>query len=285
MKPAAFAYIRAETAEEVATALHEHGSEASIIAGGQSLVPMLNMRLAKPAALIDIMGVKAFASIASEANTIVFLAGVRQAAAMARATLPQELPLLSAALPWVGHLQTRSRGTICGSVAHADPSAEIPLCLVALEGEVRLRSRRKARRVPAEAFFTGMMATDKQDEEFIEAVAYPRRRSGTGYAFAEIGRRHGDFAIVACAAVVDAKRMRLAIGGVADRPTARDFPILNGSALDDALNALAWDLGAGDDVHATARYRRDLVRQLGRKVLEEALHAAVEGPEPLSSAF
>ena len=88
--------------------------------------------------------------------------------------------------------------------------------------------------------------------------------------FTEVGRRHGDFAMVACAAVVDAARMRLAIGGVADRPTARDFPLLDGSALDDALNGFAWELGAGDDVHATARYRRDLVRRLGRKVLEEA---------------
>ena len=93
---------------------------------------------------------------------------------------------------------------------------------------------------------------------------------GEGYAFAEVGRRHGDFAIVACAAVVDGKRMRLAVAGVGDRPTARDFPLLDGSALDDALNDFAWALGAGDDVHATARYRRDLVRKLGRKVLQEA---------------
>jgi 2-furoyl-CoA dehydrogenase FAD binding subunit len=155
-------------------------------------------------------------------------------------------------------------------VAHADPSAEIPLCLVALEGEVRLRTKRKARRVPAENFFAGMMLTDKADDEFIEAVAYPKRRPGAGYAFAEVGRRHGDFAIVACAAVVDAGRMRLAVSGVTDRPTARDFPLLDGPALDDALNEFAWSLGAGDDVHATARYRRDLVRKLGRNVLEEA---------------
>jgi 2-furoyl-CoA dehydrogenase FAD binding subunit len=141
---------------------------------------------------------------------------------------------------------------------------------VALKGEIRLRSKRKSRKVPAESFFTGMMVTDKGDDEFIEAVAYPARRPGSGYAFAEVGRRHGDFAIVACAAVVDGKRMRLAVGGVADRPTARDFPVLAGSALDDALNAFAWELGAGDDVHGTARYRRDLVRKLGRQVLMEA---------------
>jgi 2-furoyl-CoA dehydrogenase FAD binding subunit len=270
MKPAAFDYIRAETVDEITSALHQHGAEARVLAGGQSLVAMLNMRLAKPAVLVDVMRVKALAAISMEGNSIVIPAGVRQAATLARPSLKEETPLLAAALPWVGHLQTRSRGTICGSVAHADPSAEIPLCLVALEGEVRLRARRKGRRVPAETFFTGMMATDKADNEWIEAVAFPKRRPGTGYAFKEIARRHGDFAIVACAAVVDAARMRLAIAGVADRPTARDFPILEGTALDDALNAFAWELGAGDDVHATARYRRDLVRTIGRQVLVEA---------------
>lgn len=270
MKPAAFDYIRAETVDEITSTLHEYGGEARVIAGGQSLIAMLNMRLARPAVLVDVMRAKALAAISVEANAIVIPAGVRQGATMARPSLAEELPLLAAALPWVGHLQTRSRGTICGSIAHADPSAEIPLCLVALEGEVRLRARRKGRRVPAESFFTGMMATDKRDDEFVEAAAYPKRRPGTGYAFAEVGRRHGDFAIVACAAVVDAERMRLAVAGVADRPTARNFPVLQGTALDDALNAFAWELGAGDDVHATARYRRELVRKLGRKVLEEA---------------
>ncbi len=267
MKPAAFDYIRAETLDEVTSALHERGADARVIAGGQSLVAMLNMRLAKPSALVDVMRVKALAETRIETNAVVVPAGVRQAATMARPDLKDEVPLLAAALPWVGHLQTRSRGTVCGSVAHADPSAEIPLCLVALEGEVRLRARRRSRRVPAEAFFTGMMATDRGDDELIEAVAFPRRRPGAGYAFAEVARRHGDFAIVACAAVVDSERMRLAVAGVADRPTARDFPILDGAALDDALNAFAWELGAGDDVHATARYRRELVRRLGRKVL------------------
>ncbi len=269
MKPAPFDYIRAETEDEVLAALHAHGADARIIAGGQTLVPMLSMRLARPTMLIDVMRIPALASIDDERDAIVFQAAVRQQAALARPTLAREVPLLAAALPWVGHYQTRARGTICGSVAHADPSAEIPLCLIALGGEIRLRARRRHRRVPAETFFTGMMVTDRHDDELISSVKFPKRRTGTGYAFAEFGRRHGDFAIVACAAVVDARSMRLAVAGVADRPTARDFPILGGAALDDALNQFAWDLDAGDDVHATARYRRDLVRRLGRQVLEE----------------
>lgn len=270
MKPAAFDYVRAATLDEALEALHQNGSEARVIAGGQSLLPMLAMRLAKPALLVDIMRIPALAEAPAERDQLVVPAAMRQAALLARPGLADEVPLLAAALPHVGHAQTRARGTVCGVAAHADPSAEIPLCLVALEGEIRLRTRRKGRRVPAEAFFSGMMMTERADDELVEAVAFPRRRPGTGYAFAEMSRRHGDYAIVACAAVVDERRMRLTVGAVADRPVARDLPHLEGSALDDALNSFAWELGAGDDVHATARYRRDLVRGLGRKVLEEA---------------
>jgi 2-furoyl-CoA dehydrogenase FAD binding subunit len=274
MKPAPFDYLRAASLDEALDALRQHGPEARIIAGGQSLMPMLNMRLTKPAVLVDVMRIAPLKEPRREKDALVIPAGVRQAILLDRPGLARDLPLLATALPWVGHLQTRARGTLCGSVAHADPSAEIPLCLVALQGEVHLRSRRKARRVAAQDFFVGMMVTDRADDEMIEAIAYPLRRDGTGTAFAEVGRRHGDYALVACAAVVDDTRMRLAIGGVADRPTARDFPHLTGSALDDALNTFAWDLGAGDDLHATARYRRDLVRSLGRRVLEEAARAA-----------
>jgi 2-furoyl-CoA dehydrogenase FAD binding subunit len=123
--------------------------------------------------------------------------------------------------------------------------------------------------VAAEDFFAGMMATTRADEEMIEAVSFPADQSRC--AFREVARRHGDFAIVACAAVATADGVRLAVGGVADMPTARDFPRLDGSALDDALNAFAYDLDARDDVHATARYRRDLVRMIGRDLVREVL--------------
>jgi 2-furoyl-CoA dehydrogenase FAD binding subunit len=197
-------------------------------------------------------------------------AAVRQRELERQVDLVSRQPLLAAALPWVGHAQTRSRGTVCGSVAHADPSAELPLILIALGGDIEMKSRRRSRRVPAEAFFTGMMATDRRDDELIEAVRFPAARAGTGYGFREIGRRHGDFAIVACAAVVDSRTARLAVGGVADRPLARELPLPDDPALDEALDALAWDLDARDDLHATAAYRRQLVRRLGRQTLEEA---------------
>ena len=270
MKPPAFDYVRAGSLDEALSSLSEHGVDARVIAGGQSLLPMLTMRLAKPAVLVDVMRLPELAKVSTAGDAIVVPAAVRQGAMLARPSLAEEQPLLAAALPWVGHYQTRAQGTLCGSVAHADPSAEIPLCLIVLGGEVRLRTKRRSRRVEADEFFTGMMTTGRGDDELIEAIAFPKRRADTGYAFAEFGRRHGDYAIVACAAVADKQGLRLGVAGVADRPALRRWPLLEGSAVDDALNELAWELDARDDVHATGRFRRDLVRRLGRQVVQEA---------------
>ncbi len=269
MKPAAFDYLRAEHLDEVLDVLGREGGDARIIAGGQSLMAMMNMRLAKPRTLIDIMHLPELARIERKGGTITVGAGVRQASLLAWPELGRTLQLAALALPWTGHVQTRSRGTVCGSIAHADPSAELPLVLQALGGEVHLRSARQRRRLAAKDFFAGMMATARADDELIEAVTFPVVQKRC--AFREVARRHGDFAIVACAAVETADGVRLAVGGVADMPAARDFPDLDGSALDDALNGFAWELDARDDVHATARYRRDLVRMIGRDLVREVL--------------
>ncbi len=270
MKPARFDYIRAADLAEAHNALAEFGNDARVIAGGQTLMPMLSMRLVRPKVVVDIMHLPALRGIETSGEAIRIGAGVRQAELLAWPGLAEHLPLLKAALPWVGHAQTRSRGTVCGSAAHADPSAEIPLCLLALDATIELSSRRGNRRVAAADFFTGMMTTSRAERELIEAVHIPVRQPGAGYAFKEFGRRHGDFAIVACAATVTADRVRLAVGGVADRPALRDLGALEGKLLDDALDAFAWTLDARDDFHATARYRRELVRQMGRETIEEA---------------
>ena len=270
MKPAHFDYVRAESLDEALEVLHQDGPDARILAGGQTLLPLVNMRMARPRVLIDIMRLPELNRLECSDGMIRVGAAVCQSALEQRVGLAADQPLLAAALPWVGHAQTRSRGTVCGSVAHADPSAELPLVLVALGGEVETRSQRHARRIAAEKFLTGMMTTDLRDDELIEAVRFPLRRAGAGYAFREIGRRHGDFAIVACAAMVDAQTARLTVGGLADRPVARALPLPHDPALDDALDAFAWDLDARDDLHATAAYRRQLVRRLGRQTLEEA---------------
>jgi len=270
MKPAPFDYLRVEHIDEALEALRKEGGDARIIAGGQSLMPMLAMRLARPKLLVDIMHVDAMRRIDDDGRTLHIGAAVRQAKLERHPGLAGRQPLLAGALAWVGHAQTRARGTICGSIAHADPSAELPLSLMTLGGSVHLRTRKKRRALAAHEFFAGMMATAKTDDEMIEAVSFPTVLPGTGYAFNEVGRRHGDFAIVACAAVVHANKAMLGIGGVADVPTVRALPLPDAPDFTDALNQYAWDLDARDDLHATARYRRDLIRQLGRRTIEEA---------------
>lgn len=269
MKPAPFDYIRAAIAAEAIEAVHQAGSDARVLAGGQSLLPMLSMRLARPRVLVDIMHVPEWRGIDDTGTALRIGAAVRQATLERTADLARRQPLLSAVLPLLGHAQTRSCGTVCGSIAHADPSAELPLLLVVLGGTVHLRGRRRRRDIAAAAFFTGMMATARADDELIEAVSIPTARAGTGYAFREIALRHGDFAIVGCAAVADANGIRLAVAGVADRPTALDLTP-DATGWDDALDAFARALDARDDLHATARYRRELVRRVGRAVIEEA---------------
>jgi 2-furoyl-CoA dehydrogenase FAD binding subunit len=270
VKPPAFDYVRAETLDEALEVLRQDGADARILAGGQTLVPMLSMRMARPRVLVDIMRLPELSRVERSEGMIRVGAAVRQRTLEQWTDLALQQPLLATTIPWIGHAQTRNRGTVCGSVAHADPSAELPLVLVALGGEVEVRSQRHARRIAAESFFIGMMTTDLRDDELIEAVRFPAARAGAGYAFREIGRRHGDFAIVACAAEVDARTARLAVGGVADRPRTRELPLPDDPGLDDALDAFACDLDARDDLHATAAYRRQLVRKLGRQTLEEA---------------
>jgi 2-furoyl-CoA dehydrogenase FAD binding subunit len=270
MKPPPFDYLRPQTVEEGLAALADHGEEARVLAGGQSLMAILNMRLTAPALLVDIGRLPTLDRIAVEGDRLVVGAAVTQAALEHWPGLAERAPLLAAALPWVGHLQTRNRGTVCGSIAHADPSAELPLCLAALGGEVVLLSARARRSVPAEQFFAGVLTTVCRADELIEAVRFPLKRSHTGYAFRELGLRHGDFAICAVAAMAEGDDVRIGVGGVADRPVVREFGALGDDGLDDALNEFAWDLGAVDDAHATAAYRRGLVRGLGRQAIEEA---------------
>jgi 2-furoyl-CoA dehydrogenase FAD binding subunit len=266
MKPAPFDYLRAETLEEAHAALAAEGSDAAVIAGGQSLVPLLSMRMARPAVVVDIMHVAGLGAIAVENDAIRVGASVRQAALLAWPELAQQQPLLAQAMPWIGHWQTRARGTVCGSIALADPSAELPLVLAALGGSVTLSSAGGRRTVAADEFFIGLMSTARRDDELIEAALFPCRRPGEGFAFREFARRHGDFAIVACAAVATDKTVRLAVGGVADRPVVRDFDDVS----DEALAGFADELDARDDLHATAEYRRNLVRRLGLATIEEA---------------
>lgn len=271
MKPAAFDYQRIESADEACAVLAQMGEDARILAGGQSLMTVLNMRLAQPLRLLDISRCAPLQQLRTERGALQVGAAVTQAALEWRPGLAQELPLLQLALPHISHFQVRNRGTVAGSIAHADPSAELPLCLLALQGEVLLKSARASRRVAAEDFFTGMLHTTRRADELVQAVSFPLAQPGQGFGFEEFSVRHGDFAVCAVAAVADDQRLRIAVGGVADRPVARNFPLLQGDALADALNDFAWQLQARDEPQASAALRRQLVRQLGRRVAEQAL--------------
>lgn len=270
MKPAAFDYIRAASVEEAAEVMAKFGARARLMAGGQSLMPLLNFRLVEPEVVVDISSIGSLNSIRIDDDSVEIGAAVTQSELLDWPKLKQELPLLALALPCVGHFQTRNRGTVCGSIAHSDPSSELPLCLAILDAEVELRSTHGTRRLKASAFQTGMLSTAKTPEEIVVAARFPRRKPGEGYAFREIARRHGDFAIVALAARATASGVLLGVGGVADRPAVRDLGGADGAALAEALNTFAWEMGGNDDIHATASYRRELVRRLGPKVIEEA---------------
>jgi 2-furoyl-CoA dehydrogenase FAD binding subunit len=270
MKPAQFDYLRAASVQEALSHLATYGDRARIMAGGQTLMPMLNFRLVEPELIIDISAIATLAHIRVAGPWIEVGAAVTQSALLAWPGLARELPLVAAALPWVGHFQTRNRGTVCGSLAHADPSSELPLALAVLGGQVDLASQHGTRTLPAHEFQIGMLTTARAPDELITTARFPRAKKGEGYAFREVARRHGDFAIVSLAALATSKDVALGVGGVAGSPAVRTFGTLTGTQLDDALNAFAWAMGGHDDVHATARYRRDLVRMLGRQVIEEA---------------
>ena len=273
MKPAAFDYLRVDTSDEAVAALAERGEDARILAGGQSLMAVLNMRLAQPSLLIDISRSRDLANMRIEKSALHIGAAVTQSQVETRADLAKEVPLLALAFPYISHFQIRNRGTVAGSIAHADPSAELPLCLLALEGELVLRKPRARRVVKAVDFFTGMLLTARLADEFLEEVRFPIARPGTGYGFKEFAMRHGDFAVCAVAAIAHDSGLRIAVGGVADRPTAVNLPQLTGSALEDALNELAWSLDAKDEPQASALLRRQLVRTLGLQAVLQATTA------------
>jgi 2-furoyl-CoA dehydrogenase FAD binding subunit len=278
MKPRPFDYVRPDTVEEAVAILAEHGDEARILAGGQTLLAMLNLRVVEPAILVDITRIPELAAIREidghdGGGKIEVGAAVTQNRLMAWPALAQKLPLLAAALPFVGHFQTRNKGTVCGSVAHADPTSEIPLSLAVLEGEVVLRSSRGTRILAADDFQQGMLATAREPDELITAVRFPVIAGGVG--FREVARRHGDFAIVAVAAVVeDAGSIRIGVAGMADRPAVRRIKADGPSGISDAIERLAWQLEGYEDVHASARMRRDLLRGIAPAVIEEAKQCA-----------
>jgi 2-furoyl-CoA dehydrogenase FAD binding subunit len=266
MKPRPFDYAQPDAAEEAVALLAEYGDDARVLAGGQSLVPMLNLRLIDPQVLIDISRIQELDAIRDLGGKIEIGAAVTQNKLLAWPQLKQKLPLVAAALPYVGHFQTRNKGTVCGSIAHADPSSELPLALAVSGGEVVLRSARGERVVPVAEFQQDMLTTARAADELIVAVRFPVM-TGQGVGFHEIARRHGDFAIIAVAAAVEKdKTIRVGVGGMAGKPMVRK---LNGDAVN-AVGEWAEELEGYEDLHASAALRRDLFRKLGPHVIAQA---------------
>ncbi|HYH22896.1 MAG TPA: FAD binding domain-containing protein [Azospirillum sp.] len=289
MKPAAFEYCRPDTVAEAVALLTEFDGEASVLSGGMSLGPMLNMRLVRPQAVVDIKHLRSLEGIEVRSGEVWTGGLVRQADALKSETLARTVPLLALALPFVGHFQTRNRGTLGGSVAHADPSAELPLCLATLGGQVELGGRRRRRRVAARDFFLGTFTTSREPAELLTGLLWPRREPRTGYAFDEMAHRHGDFAIVAVAAAATVtpdgrvERLSVGLGGVEDRPMVGDTgAFLGHPATPDTATAVAEALAERcdpmTDMKASADYRRALVRELTGRTVARAFDQARREP-------
>jgi len=290
MKPAPFDYVRPATLAE-ACELLAGDEDARLIAGGQTLVPMLAMRLARPAKLIDIMRLPELGGIRQEEGAVVVGATTRQAQAERDPIIRASAPMLARALPWVGHPPTRNRGTVGGSIANADPSAEIPLVAVTLGAEILLATPAGPASMPADDFFIGPMLTTIGQGECISAIRFPvwhHARIGTG--FFEISARRSDFAFVASAAQValdDDGRcvdVALGVGGAGDRPLRLDASSLNGTTLDagslsEAVKAASDGIDAMSDLHASAGYRRRVAVTLCIRALEQARDDATAKPQ------
>ncbi len=285
MKPAPFDYVCPDTLEEALAILSEFGEDAKVLAGGQSLVPTMNMRLARPATILDINRLPGLSDIYSHNGSIHIGALVRQADAERDPRIPQAIPLLALALPHVGHRQTRNRGTICGSLAHADPSAEIPLVAVALDAQIEAQSAGGSRRIAADAFFDSFFTTTLAADELVTGVSVPARSKGCGYAFEEFALRHGDFAIVATACAVrvaaDGKMESLSIvlGGVSERPQRCDTGAWLSSTLtprdiEDIAQTVSAYIDPPNDLRGTTKYRRWLAQGQIQRTLSRALEDA-----------
>jgi CO/xanthine dehydrogenase FAD-binding subunit len=284
MKSAAFEYVRATSIDEVCDWLRTDGDDTKLIAGGQSLVPMMAMRLTRPARLIDINEIAALKFFAVENNFARIGACTRQCVVAADDALATKVPLLRQALAWVGHIQTRNRGTVGGSLVHADPAAELPLTAQVLDAQMVLRSHAGTRTVSAGEFFEGPLTTVTRADECLQEIRWPLwtdMRSGS--AFTEISRRHGDFALVAAAAQValDAggrcTRAAFGLAGGGSIPMA--FPALaaqlvgstlEDSAIDSVANDAATALDPGGDLHASPGYRKQLAAVLAARMLRAA---------------
>jgi len=291
MKPAPFKYYAPETVPEVLSLLNEHGYDAKVLAGGQSLVPMMNFRLVQPAVLVDINNIPDLSFIQAHEKGVRLGAMVRHSQVEKDPLIKERTPLVHETMPQIATTQIRNRGTMGGSLAHADPSAELVVVTTALEARFKLQSQKGERWVPASEFFVGLLMTVMEPEELLVEIEFPPFPSRTGWSLKEVARRPHDFALVGVAAILtldkkdrcqNARLVYLSAGdGPISAPEAAS--LLDGEEITPDLITAAAEKAAGEeidpgsDIHATADFRRHLANVLTRRALEEAYRRAKDG--------
>src|SRR5438552_9909205 len=264
MKAPRFAYGRPASTAEALALLEDHGDDARVLAGGQSLVPMLNFRLAAPKVLVDINRIEALSGIKVAKNHLRIGALVRHAELERSADIARHLPLVAAAMPHIAHPAIRNRGTFGGSCALADPAAELPACALALGATFIAAGKKGERRIAAQDFFKGLYATALKAGELLVAAEFPLAKPGYASAFGELARRHGDYAMVGVAAHGSRKGVRAAFFGVGDRPEA-----IEANSVDGILDKVDSELEPRADLHASAATKLHLAKVLAGRVLKE----------------
>jgi carbon-monoxide dehydrogenase medium subunit len=278
VKPSPFAYAKAKSVEHAVELLARPDGEARLLAGGQSLIATLNMRLSAPKLLIDLNGIGGLAGIAVKGGQVEIGALTRHAEAERSADIAKHAPLLALALPHVGHAAIRNRGTLGGSIAFADPAAELPACLLALGGEVEIAGPKGRRTVKADDFFKGLFETALGAHDVLTAIRLPAAGKDTRVGFAEFARRHGDYAMVGLAAsaraggkgLADVRLAYFGVGATAVRARKAEVA-LAGDNVDDAVGALADDLDPSDDVQSTGATKKHLAGVLLRRVAKQLM--------------
>jgi carbon-monoxide dehydrogenase medium subunit len=289
MKPAAFDYIAADSLEAALSALSAAGGDGKVLAGGQSLMPMLNFRLARPSILVDINRVPGLAYVEATDAAIKVGALTRHHALETSPVIKAYLPVVTAAMQHVAHLAIRNRGTIGGSLSHADPAAELPMMACLLDAHIGIQSPRGRRVANAQDFFVASLVTSLEEDEIVTDVEFPRLAAGTGWAFEEVARRAGDFALAAVGVTISATdgkcdTARIGMMGVGETPMRADEAesLLRGqlfseALVDAAVQSLRAAIEPNTDLHASGDYRRHLAGALARKAIQTAWKRACGG--------
>jgi carbon-monoxide dehydrogenase medium subunit len=290
MKPAPFEYFAPARVAEAASILSRYDGEAKALAGGQSLVPLLNMRLARPQALVDLNRVPGLDGISEEDGRLVIGAMTRQRDVERSYVASRVQPLLHDAVRQIAHPQIRNRGTIGGSLAHADPAAELPAVALALGAEFRVTGPQGDRTIPADEFFVTFLTTSLQPDEVLTSVSFPKRAAGSGWSVQEVARRHGDFALAGAAVTVsfdgsrcaDARIALFGVGATPVRAQAAEAALrgesISEAALDGAAGKAASEIDEPlTDIHASSDFRRHLAGTMTRRALLEAVQRAQNG--------